>query len=631
MNNKIKKILIPFIFIILINLGFFYLSSSRNVSQGINGHIGTLLISGLLFGPYGALGASLGNLISDLIRGYPVDFTVISNITGFLISYLGFKLWYRDYRGRSQITKPRLNSTSNFLLFLAIVVGTGFLYSSIHQNIYNLLYSSIGYENATIGVRYFLNYVNSSFVVGIIGMWLSKKIDFIYTPKTSKSRISKKFFKIVFYLLVFSAIFDIFLPFSISDNRIFCIIQTVAYIIVICICLFEPFTSKMSPIREDSIPEKIMNIFLLSIFFMLLISVILAFDQVLIMAVDDFLPLSFMEIVISTFILTDILLILFMIPSLAVLRVVEKRAIRPMLDFSQIENFVREGEKIESDGLVNVYSDYLDEPTEVGVLARSYTDLINYNNRYIDNIAQIEGEKERIKAELDIAKRIQAARLPTEAIENDDFIVEGSSRPAKEVGGDFFDYYMLDDDNLAIVIGDASGKGVPAALLAVITQEMTSQIIKNERNPSKVLYLLNNQLCEKNSETMFITLWVGIYNKNKKTITFSNAGHNPPLIKDNGEFRLLEVNRGLVLGIMEDFEFVSEEISFSSELVVFTDGITDAKSIDGEMYGEENLIEFFNTTNNYNQIDLLFDKIDEFCDGAEQFDDMTVLILKDKT
>lgn len=630
MNNKIKKILIPFIFIILINLGFFYLSSSRNVSQGINGHIGTLLISGLLFGPYGALGASLGNLISDLIRGYPVDFTVISNITGFLISYLGFKLWYRDYRGRSQITKPRLNSTSNFLLFLAIVVGTGFLYSSIHQNIYNLLYSSMGYENATIGVRYFLNYVNSSFVVGIIGMWLSKKIDFIYTPKTSKSRISKKFFKIVFYLLVFSVIFDIFLPFSISDNSIFCIIQTVAYIIVICICLFEPFTSKMSPIREDSIPEKIMNIFLLSIFFMLLISVILAFDQVLIMAVDDFLPLSFMEIVISTFILTDILLILFMIPSLAVLRVVEKRAIRPMLDFSQIENFVREGEKIESDGLVNVYSDYLDEPTEVGVLARSYTDLINYNNRYIDNIAQIEGEKERIKAELDIAKRIQAARLPTEAIENDDFIVEGSSRPAKEVGGDFFDYYMLDDDNLAIVIGDASGKGVPAALLAIITQEMTSQIIKNERNPSKVLYLLNNQLCEKNSETMFITLWVGIYNKNKKTITFSNAGHNPPLIKDNGEFRLLEVNRGLVLGIMEDFEFVSEEISFSSELVVFTDGITDAKNIDGKMYGENSIIEFFNN-NNYNQIDLLFDKIDEFSKGTEQFDDMTVLILKDKS
>jgi sigma-B regulation protein RsbU (phosphoserine phosphatase) len=363
---------------------------------------------------------------------------------------------------------------------------------------------------------------------------------------------------------------------------------------------------------------------------MLMISVILAFDQVLIMAVDDFLPLSLMEIVISTFILTDILLLLFMIPSLAVLRVVEKQAIRPMLDFSQIEDFVSEGEKIESDGLVKVYSDYLDEPTEVGVLARSYTDLINYNNRYIDNIAQIEGEKERIKAELDIATTIQAARLPTEAIETDNFIVEGSSRPAKEVGGDFFDYYMLDEDNLALIIGDASGKGVPAALLAVITQEVARQIIKNERDPSRVLYMLNNQLCENNPEMMFITLWLGIYNKNEKTITFSNAGHNPPLIKDNGEFRLLEVNNGLVLGVMEDFEFVSEKIPFSSELVVFTDGITDATSIDDKMYGEDNLIDFFNS-NDYNQIDLLFDKIDEFSKGTEQFDDMTVLILKDQS
>lgn len=629
MNDKIKKILIPFIFMILINLGFFYLSSSNNVSQGINGHIGTLLISGLLFGPYGALGASFGNLISDLVRGYPVDFSVMSNLIAFFVSYLGFKLWYTDYRGRTQITKPRLNSTSNFLLFLVIVVATGFVYSNLHQNLYNLFYSSIGYANATVGIRYFLNYVNSSFVVGIIGMWISKKIDFIYVPKTSKERISPKFFKVIFYLLIILIISDFLVPYSVSDNNIFCIIQTAVFIVLICIYLFKPFTLEISPIRDDSIPEKIMNIFLLSIFFMLLISVILALDKVLIMAVDDILPLNFMEIVIFTFILADVLLLLFMIPSLAVLRVVEKNAIKPMLDFSKIENFVQEGEKIESDGLVSLYSDYLDEPTEVGVLARSYTDLINYNNHYIDNIAQIEGEKERIKAELDIATRIQAARLPTEAIETDDFIVEGSSRPAKEVGGDFFDYYMLDEENLAIIIGDASGKGVPAALLAVITQEMTRHVIKNERDPSKVLYSLNNQLCENNSEMMFITLWVGIYNLKSRTITFSNAGHNPPLIKDNGKYKLLEVNNGLVLGIMEDFKFVSEELPFSGELVVFTDGITDAKNIDGEMYGEENLIDFFNNNEN-DQVDSLFDKVDEFCNGAEQFDDMTLLILKDK-
>ena len=128
----------------------------------------------------------------------------------------------------------------------------------------------------------------------------------------------------------------------------------------------------------------------------------------------------------------------------------------------------------------------------------------------------------------------------------------------------------IDDSNLALVIGDASGKGVPAALLATITQVMIKQILQHEKDPSQVLYSLNNQLCENNSETMFITLWLGIYNKDTGKITFSNAGHNPPLIKINDEFRYLNMETGIVLGIMEDFEFVIEEMDFSSELALYT-------------------------------------------------------------
>ena len=109
--------------------------------------------------------------------------------------------------------------------------------------------------------------------------------------------------------------------------------------------------------------------------------------------------------------------------------------------------------------------------------------------------------------------------------------------PAKKVGGDFFDYYELDDEHLAIVIGDASGKGVPAAILAMICQVMIKQILKHNQDPSRILYLLNNQICENNSESMFITLWLGIYNTTTKELIFSNGGHNPPLIKENNEFK----------------------------------------------------------------------------------------------
>ena len=211
------------------------------------------------------------------------------------------------------------------------------------------------------------------------------------------------------------------------------------------------------------------------------------------------------------------------------------------------------------------------------------------------------------------------------------YVVNGYSKPAKEVGGDFFDYYPLDEDNLAIIIGDASGKGVPAAILAMITQVRIKQLIKNELNPSKVLYLLNNQLCENNSESMFLTLWLGVYNNKTGKLTFSNAGHNPPLIKENGKFRYLNIDSGIVLGIMEDFDYTNEEITLTNELVVYTDGITDANNNDNKMYGEDRLLNFFNRFKlDKDPIRPLLNDINDFTKDAKQFDDMTLLYLKIK-
>ena len=277
--------------------------------------------------------------------------------------------------------------------------------------------------------------------------------------------------------------------------------------------------------------------------------------------------------------------------------------------------------------MVNVYSKYIDETDEIGMMARSYTSLINYTNEYIENIHQIEGEKQRIKAELNIAEKIQKSNLPTESIENEKYHIFGYSQPAKEVGGDFYDYYELDEDNVAIVIGDASGKGIPAAILSTITHSIIKQLLKTERDPSKVLYMLNNQLCENNSESMFITLWLGIYNNKTNILTFSNAGHNFPLLMEDEKFNVLEVNKGIVLGIMEDFEFVKETIDMPKKIIVYTDGITDEKNSNGEFYGEDKLINFLNKHKSENNIitELLKD-IGEFTSHEEQFDDMTIVI-----
>ena len=629
MNDKLKQIAIPFILMLIFNLGIFYFFNGHNFGEGLSPHVGILLISGLLFGPYGALGAAVANFICDLIRGYAPTIACLSAIISFGISYLSYKLWYENFKGRFEIAKPKLNNPTNIILFLGIILFCGALYSVLHGKLVYLIYPETIPINYNIKLRYFLNFINSSFIFGIAGIWLFNKIDLIHTPQASKKELNLKLYRVIGILLLFILILTLVIDNVFVLNNTIIIVELISISILLFAYLTKPISSIISVNNSKSILDEIMNIFLLTILFIILAGILISYDHTLITAIDELLPLDKNEIINSMFALIDILLLIFLIPSLTVLRHVEKKAIKPILSFSKIEGFIHKNEKIESERLVEIYSEYVNDETEIGTLARSYTDLINFNNNYIENIQEIEGEKERIKAELNIATKIQAANLPTEAIKNDDYIINGYSHPAKEVGGDFFDYYEIDDENLAIAIGDASGKGVPAALLAMISQVMIKQLVKNELDPSEVLYYLNNQLCENNPESMFITLWLGIYNKTTKKLTFSNAGHNHPLIKEDNEFKILNIDSGIVLGIMEDFEYINEEIKLEDELVLYTDGITDANNNNHEMYGENRLLNFLNGfKSDEDPIRPLLNDIHDFTKEQEQFDDMTLLYLK---
>ena len=631
MKNKIKQIVIPFILMLIFNLGIFYLTNGQNFNEGLSPHVGILLISGLIFGPYGAIGSVAGNFLCDLIRGYDPTNAMISAIVSFAVSYLAYKLWYNKYKKRAEVTRPKLNNTTNILLFIGIILICGALYAVLHGKLFYLLYPNTIPINNLIEFRYFLNFVNSSVIFGIIGIWISNKIDFVYIPKPSPKEVNEKLYVILGILLISILILTLIIDYSISLNNNIIIVEFIIATLILFAYLSKPINVDVNPTNSKSIPEAIMNIFHLTILFIIIMGILLSYNSLIITAIKELFQLDLNEIVTSMMVLIDILLLIFFIPSFGVLKYIEIKVIEPIQSFSKIEDFIHENKKIESDKLVGIYSEYINEETEIGTLARSYTNLINFNNNYIENIHEIEGEKERIKAELDIATKIQAANLPTRSIENENYIVNGYSKPAKEVGGDFFDYYQLNDGDLVIVIGDASGKGVPAALLAMISQVMVKQLLKSELDPSKVLYSINNQLCENNPESMFITLWLGIYNKTTQKLTFSNAGHNPPLIKENGEFRYLDIDSGIVLGIMDDFEYINEEITLSDEIVIYTDGITDANNNDDEMYGEDRLLNFFNGFKlDKDPIRLLLNDIHDFTKDAEQYDDMTLLYLKIK-
>lgn len=627
MKNKLKKILLPFILLIIVNQTSVYIAPFFEFGV-FNAHVGVLFLGGLLFGPYGAAGAILANLICDLSNGYGIILSLSSAIFSFGVSYLAFKIWYSNYDDKHEVTKPRLDNIYHVTLFISDMMICAAIYSVVHGIIAYLVMGS-EINSPLIASQYFFNFINIAFIFGIISIWISKRIDFIHTPKTSKKTVNKKLYKLIFSLLIISTIFAIFLIIYPINNTI-----TLLTIVIIGILLLsyltKPFEYEIHQITENRISEKVMTIFLRTTIIIIIIATLLP----ILITHENILNYDFIYSFIPAtpiLIIADLIIILFFIPGFYIMRYLEKKVITPIVSFSQIEEFVKENEKIESEKLIEIYSKYINENDEIGTLSRCYSELIEYNNRYIENIREIEGEKERIKAELDIATRIQASNLPTAPIENNEIFVNGQSYPAKEVGGDFFDYYMLDNDNVAIVIGDASGKGVPAALLSTITQVMIKQILKHERNPSKVLYSLNNQLCENNAETMFITLWLGIYNKNTKIITFSNAGHNPPLIKENDNYYYLNEDKGIVLGIMDDFEFVKEEMTVSQEIVLYTDGITDANNNQGEMYGENRLLNFFNEfKKDTDPIKELLTEINSFTEDSEQFDDMTILYLKIK-
>ena len=623
MKSKLKKIAISFIIMLMATA---ITNSTYIYEYGISSpHIGFLFILGLLFGPYGALGAVLGNIVLDLYNGFTPLEIIPSAIISFGVSYLAYKLWYSGFKS-DKVRKPRLDTIYQLSLFLSIMMICGLIFSAAHAIFMGIIVNPLLDEY--IFISYFLNFINAAFIFGVIGIWITKKIDVIHVPKKSERKVHNKFYRILFILLLIVTLISTAILIISQDKNLLTMYVTLIGILLIAY-LTKPFEYNVDLTKKNTIIESILQNFLILTLIIALFGALISFFSYNFL--KDINHINQYLILMPTLIITDTILILSFIPCIIILKYIGDKVLQPISSFSEIESFIGENKKIESEGLVDIYSKYINEKNEIGTLARSYTDLINFNNNYIENIDKIEGKQKRIEAELDIATKIQAENLPTEVIETDEIIVDGYSRPAKEVGGDFYDYYPLDKDHIAIVIGDASGKGVPAAILAMISQVMIKQLLKYNNDPSKVLYSLNNLICENNSETMFITLWLGIYNTSTKKLVFSNAGHNPPLIRENDKFRFLDIDTGIVIGIMEDFDYVKEEITLTDELVLYTDGITDANNNNDKMFGEDRLLNFLNEfKSNDDPIEPLLYEINNFTKDAEQYDDMTLMYIKIK-
>ena len=276
---------------------------------------------------------------------------------------------------------------------------------------------------------------------------------------------------------------------------------------------------------------------------------------------------------------------------------------------------------------------------EIGDLAAAFNGMAGSLDRYIKDLTAVTAEKERIGAELDIATHIQASMLPClfPAFPNRrEFDVYASMTPAKEVGGDFYDFFMLDDTHLAVVVADVSGKGVPAALFMVIGKTLIKDHTTPNRDLGEVFMEVNRLLCEGNSEEMFITAFEGVLNLETGRFDFVNAGHETPFICRKGEgYAPYKIRPGFVLAGMEGtrYRMGSLQLEPGDKLFQYTDGVTEATNSRSELYGMERLTAVLNR-NAYAKPDDLLPKvkadIDAFVGGAPQFDDITMLCLEFK-
>ena len=239
----------------------------------------------------------------------------------------------------------------------------------------------------------------------------------------------------------------------------------------------------------------------------------------------------------------------------------------------------------------------------------------------------------RIDKELEYAKQIQLSALPTNFPDGDDYSIYAQMIAAKEVGGDFYDFYKLSENTVAFLAADVSGKGIPAAMFMMTAKTIIKDLAERGLAVNEIFTQANEKLCENNESGMFVTAWMGILNLTTGNVQFANAGHNPPLLKRaDGSFEYLKTRAGFVLAGMEGVRYRVGEITLSpgDRLFLYTDGVPEATNLDNKLYGEDRLLAFMNENGRVAATELLpalKANIDEFVGEAPQFDDITMLML----
>ena len=274
---------------------------------------------------------------------------------------------------------------------------------------------------------------------------------------------------------------------------------------------------------------------------------------------------------------------------------------------------------------------------EIGQLAVSLDQMEEQIRDYMDNLTRITAERERVSTELELATRIQASMLPhtfPPFPDRPEFDLYASMDPAKEVGGDFYDFFLIDGDHLCLVIADVSGKGVPAALFMMAAKIILASCAMLGQSAADILTKTNEAICSNNQAEMFVTVWLGILEISTGRLTAANAGHEFPALRRSGEgFALYKDRHGFVVGGMEGIRYRDYELRLSpgDKLFLYTDGVAEATDAENRLFGTDRMLDALNEDPDASPQQLLSSVrrgVDGFVREAPQFDDLTMLCLE---
>ncbi|MDR0913010.1 MAG: SpoIIE family protein phosphatase [Methanobrevibacter sp.] len=598
------------------------------------------IVFGLLFGPYGAFGVATGNLLCDYIDGSSIETMIIGFLVQFLFGYMFYKFWY-TFKISDGDNLPRLNSVNNLIKYVVILFFVSLLTTGLlgflldFSNIANFI------SFTTLVIQF--NDFNFAMSIGIVILILAKFFNIpIYKPKISKKIIiSPKFFD---SFLILASIIGIFYAFYSVYNDLNSFSWILGILFYLCIILFafkpitSPITSQITSKNNElkiSVIERLISVFMIM---GMILAIVLCVTS---LTYNTFYADNSIYFWIKFLFNISIILFIFYISAILFLRILENRIAYPIESLSKIaKKYIKKDYNRDIPlEIISEIHNFSNNKTEVGILANSFENLIKNIYDLMSILEKETAEKERINTELNIAKKIQSSLLPKifpPYPNRNEFDIYAMSIPAKEVGGDFYDFFLVDDDHLAVVIADISGKGMPAALFMMITKTLIktqtfAQKI-NETKVSQIFEKVNNILCENNDENMFATAWMGLLTISTGEFRFVNAGHNLPLLKNkNGNLNELISPCGFILGGMEDMSYEENSIYLNNgdKLFLYTDGVTEDMNEKEEFYGFNRLKNNLNF--NLKIEDTLNDiknSLKDFEGNNPQFDDITMLILE---